>query len=600
MRERLKRIYIFILVMSIVVVTQLKIDVSAAEEHTTVDGVVDFENGTGVIRIEGNTGQSLKGKTLMFYKLFDAKNSNGLESIQYSINESYASALKTVVASELEKEAENVTEYEVIDYLQSLNSNPVEGAKAQQEEEGRYSDYRYFMEALIAQLKTEGILGEAIYVEDTKPDNSIEVRGLPFGYYLVEELTDAEGTHSAISLSMLGTANPESVMHMKSDYPTVTKKIQEDDNKDVIGEDGWNDIADFEIGQDVPYKYTSVIPNINGYHNYYYAWHDVMDEALTLQEDSIQISIAGEVESASKVYQLSNSEYQLRKDVADTTFVIEVEDIKAIIDREFPNMNERNENQYGQTVTVTYKAMLNEKAALNPGRPGFENDVRLEFSNNPNQGGEEETGFTPWDTVVCFTYQINGVKINNHEAVLEGAQFKLYSDDQCKNEVSVKKVGNAYYVVNQDAWDGDTLAEAVTMVSDAEGKFDIYGLDSGIYYLKEIEAPSGYRTLLDPIVITISPQYTTERNQYVKGEGAGTEIMNLKATADIKSFFDGAYQEESKNLEVNQEEGSMHLSVVNKVGAKLPVTGSYSMILLGVAGTLLMVSAWRRSKKEHE
>ena len=55
----------------------------------------------------------------------------------------------------------------------------------------------------------------------------------------------------------------------------MTKKIQEDDYKEMIGNDGWNDIADYEIGQTVPYKYESRVPNINGYDTYYYAWHDV-------------------------------------------------------------------------------------------------------------------------------------------------------------------------------------------------------------------------------------------------------------------------------------------------------------------------------------
>ena len=57
----------------------------------------------------------------------------------------------------------------------------------------------------------------------------------------------------------------------------------------MIGNDGWNDIADYEIGQTVPYKYESRVPNINGYDTYYYAWHDCMDEALTFHEDSVAI-----------------------------------------------------------------------------------------------------------------------------------------------------------------------------------------------------------------------------------------------------------------------------------------------------------------------
>ena len=44
----------------------------------------------------------------------------------------------------------------------------------------------------------------------------------------------------------------------------------------------------------VPYKYESNIPNMNGYKNYYYAWHDKMDKALTFKPESVKITISDE------------------------------------------------------------------------------------------------------------------------------------------------------------------------------------------------------------------------------------------------------------------------------------------------------------------
>lgn len=37
--------------------------------------------------------------------------------------------------------------------------------------------------------------------------------------------------------------------------------------------------------------------------------------------------------------------------------------------------------------------------------------------------------------------------------------------------------------------------------------FIIYGLDGGEYWLKETAAPTGYRQILDPIKITITPTF---------------------------------------------------------------------------------------------
>ena len=129
--------------------------------------------------------------------------------------------------------------------------------------------------------------------------------------------------------------------------------------------------------------------------------------------------------------------------------------MKAIIDREFDNFNALKENTYGQKIVLTYQAKLNDRAAADTGRPGFENDVRLEFSNNPDHDSEGSTGYTPWDTVVCFTYKLNVYKTNNHDFKLEGAKFRMYSDESCKNEVYVKKTESGYNVINRDSTGGN-------------------------------------------------------------------------------------------------------------------------------------------------
>ena len=570
----------------------------------THKGVADFGEGTAKLVIKGNAGQSLVGKEFNVYQLFYAENSAGGESIQYTFNKEYENVLKAVVGRKSGKDPKDVTEYMVIDYIQTLNTNQVEGTQTSQQMEGSYSDFRYFVEELRNEMKKQGAESAVVKVTDTKADNSVDLVGLPFGYYVIDEISQVQGEHSASSLCMVNTANPNADIAIKSDYPIIEKKIQEDDNRKEIGNQGWNDIGDYEIGQTVPYQFISHVPNMNGYHTYYFAWHDKMDKALTFKPETVQIVI----KDKTKEYVLDKSEFAIKENqTEEETFKVEIQDLKKIVDREFNKMNELKENIYGQEIVLRFDAVLNDDAANDTGRPGFENDVKLEFSNNPDGDGNGSTGETPWDTVVCFTYELNGLKTNNHGTKLEGAKFRLYSDETCENEVYLKKTDKGYNVINRDSLGGTdhtggtAPTEAVEMVSNEKGEFKIYGLDGGTYWLKETEAPAGYRPILDPIKLEVIPTYTDDRNNYIKGDGATDKTLKtLEYVAHVKQFVGGVMQEDTVLLDTDVEDGSGNLTVVNQVGMKLPVTGSVLTVLMLAAGTLILGYTLKKKKVKND
>lgn len=89
------------------------------------------------------------------------------------------------------------------------------------------------------------------------------------------------------------------------------------------------------------------------------------------------------------------------------------------------------------------------------------------------------------------------------------------------------------------------------------------------------------------------------RENYVKGDGATDKtLQKLEATAHFKEFYSGKYSEYDNNLTTDVENGTLNIKVVNKVGSKLPATGSTMTVILVGAGTAMMATALIKRKKK--
>jgi len=721
-----------------------------AQDYTAESGHVkvkdDYGNSTkndGKVIVNGaRSNQSIKNKQFMFYKIFNVVNAEYNESVNYTWNDKYKPIVQQVVFDALTQAykdknkiatAADVSEYAAIDYMQSLNNNRVEGTLTHQNVEGRYSDFRYFVEDLKNAIRESKVGGDKIVVGSLGSENKLTVEGLSWGYYFVDEISTGDdisngqpartpdgrvtdGIHYASSLVLVNTVNNVAEITLKSDYPEIIKKIQEDDwndgrnEHDKIGNQGWNDIGDYQIGQTIPYSNDIRIPDMNGYHGYYLAIEDRMDKQLTFHADKEKIKMV--IKKGNKSYTVQPKDYNLQtitenvtKEVKEaagpdnfnptSTFGIEFEDFKALIDREFNNFgkapetetanetHKKHENDYTDfTLHVEYEATLNDLAAEKVGRPGYENDVRLIFSNDPDTTDNKKRkpgmpevpkpnkppkdqphGKTPWDTVVAFTYRLNGLKVNTNNFSLKGAKFRIYEDEAMTKEIKVKKKpttktitdktdkdpkmlqglqpvegtldahesdhktkalddngkviepqaghtenvvaendsktkgGNEYIIIDKDS---DTGAPSEPIESDADGNFSIVGLDSDVYYIKEVEAPIGYRLLKDPIKVDVKATFTDKRNEYIKGDGATDKTLKaLAAKADITEFYHQIFKTGSRDLKTDVENGIMEMKVINETNEKLPVTGGQMMaILVSVGAGVVTFSLYSLMKKD--
>lgn len=225
----------------------------------------------------------------------------------------------------------------------------------------------------------------------------------------------------------------------------------------------------------------------------------------------------------------------------------------------------------GQAIVVTYKGQINENATKQfAGKDGYKNRVHLTFSNNANDASS--MGTTEEDAVTVFTYKIQGSKVSTDQTKLKGAKFKLYTDQNCTQELKVKSVSGVYVA------GGTTGAD---IVSGDNGEFTIAGLDSGIYYLKETEAPSGYKKLDNPIKIVLSANYKGDRQAYAEGQNP---LTSFTATAD------------DKNLSTNADQNTASLTITNSKGSKLPSTGSAMTMVTVCAGAVIVAVANKKRK----
>ena len=301
---------------------------------------------------------------------------------------------------------------------------------------------------------------------NTVTDGKYVISGLAAGYYLVKDqdgsLTgDADAyTEYIIKVVSNTTATP------KSSVPTVEKKVKDTNDSTGVTSD-WQDSADYDIGDSIPFQLKATLANnVSSYTTYKVVFHDTLSKGLTYNNDA-KVYIGGTETNGFTVTATVNAD-------GTTTLTVSCDDVKAL--------GAGNSS----VITVEYTAKLNENAVL--GSAGNPNKVYLEYSNNPNKsesGENHETGKTPEDTVIVFTYQTIINKVDSENKPLTGAAFKL--------EKLIKGKDGA-----ADTW---TTVKEFT-VDETTTSFTFSGLDDGQYKLTETKTPAGYNTI-DPIYFVI-------------------------------------------------------------------------------------------------
>ena len=477
---------------------------------------------------------------------------------------------------------------------------------------------------ILAQLLVKFV---TIPAKEQTGKGSIVLANLDPGYYLIQEATTTATIDGAYSLIITNVVGENIEIAAKSSVPSVEKKVKENDytNNDLssIGKDkdgkgvplgaGYNDVADYNIGDDVPFELFGTLPsNYADYDAFYYEFVDTMDAALTFDNTSVKVFYTNnkvtaestvtwnEIAAAENHYTVT-SETLTGEDAGKTRFsvkfnIVGTRNTDGTYDYTASGSDKGLKDIEGidsnSVIKVEYKAKLNKNAVI--GLPGQINKVKLVFSNNPNKTGYGERGQTPEDQVIVFTYELDSTKYANSVGdsnKLRGAQFVLTKQDAENNTVYYKEGTDS----TMPSWvkitaPAETMPQserkayfeakgATVFESDENGKItEVKGLDKGTYKLVEICPPAGYNTASDTVITVTS------------GKVMGQEWNGTPATA--LPTFKYTVNDVEKNGKTNEDNDAvMDVAIVDMQGSVLPTTGGVGTTLFYVFGSMLVIAA---------
>ena len=524
---------------------------------------------------------TVAGKTLDLYQIFTAtKNEAG--NVAYTLNSAYEGFFQSKIsgASTLTGEAlsEKVYNY-VKDQVGTDGSNGAAFAK----------------DILDWILKNATTVATTHTTANTTADTTV-INNLDYGYYVVYPLgaTDtstAPGNEKVKSVaSLVSVTGIDATVNMKSNYPTVDKKIipaqsgsgitigaivngnwegnhqmeldDENESEDTIAPHGATDekkVGDFGIGDTVTYQLTSKVPDMTGYNSYTFKFSDTLSKGLDLKE-VLSVKVGNTTLTAKST---GANTYALAYDKSNRTLTVTLND--------FYNSYK---NRTGDTITVVYTATLNRDAVI--GMNPNTNKAVVEYSNNPKSDG---TGKSEPSIVDVHTFDFTIFKYylkDETQTGLANAEFELYKANEAGDaadtnaKINIVDEGNGVYrqaTADEAKATGFTSAK---IVSDADGKVLVKGLDAGTYYLRETKAPEGYNKLLSDIKVEIKPVYD-------------------ETTGKLTSYsVDYTYNGKTTNgAAITNKTDSPEVAVENKTGAQLPSTGSKGALMVTLAGIVL-------------
>ena len=482
---------------------------------------------------------TVAGKTLDLYQIFTATKSG--DNVAYTLNSAYEGFFKnnTRISG-----SESLTG-------EALSEAAYNYVKTQVGKNG--SDGVAFAKDILGWILKNNSTVTDTHKTATTGAGTTVISDLEYGYYVVYPLgaTDtstAPGNETVKSVaSLVSVTGNDATVNMKSNYPTVVKKVNDKNADDV------------NIGDEVTYTLTSKVPDMTGYTSYVFNFKDTLSAGLTLKKIT-SVKVGDTTITKVEAGQEANDTYTLTQAGQDITITMN-------------NFLASNKDKAGKEIKVTYTATLNKNAVT--GFDANKNSATIEYSNKPGttDKGESEPSIVDVHTFnfTIFKYYLKGAD----KTGLANAEFELYKENEAGNaadenaKINIVDEGEGVYrqATADEAKEIDFTSAKI--VSDTDGKVLVKGLDAGTYYLRETNAPEGYNKLLSDIKVEIKATY-----------GKDGKLVSYTVDYTYNGTTTSATAITSKN-------NSPEVPVENKTGAQLPSTGSKGALMVTLAGIVL-------------
>ena len=480
---------------------------------------------------------TVAGKTLDLYQIFTAVKGEG--SVIYRLNKAYEGFFQSKISDASTLTDEPLSEKAYAYVQEQVGTDGSNGAA--------------FAKDILGWILENATTVNATHTTEITTEGTTVINNLAYGYYVVYPLgaTDtstAPGNETVKSVaSLVSVTGNDATVNMKSNYPTVVKKVNNKNADDV------------NIGDTVTYTLTSKVPDMTGYTSYVFNFKDTLSAGLTFKEiTSVTVGSGENVQNVTAG--TGDNTYTLTQDGQNITITMN-------------NFLASNKDKAGQEIKVTYTATLNENAET--GFDANKNSATIEYSNKP---GTTDKGESKPSIVDVHTFNFTIFKYylkDETKTGLANAEFELYKANAAGDaadtnaKINIVKVEDGVY---RQATPEEAATEGFksdVIVSGNNGKVLVKGLDAGTYYLRETKAPEGYNKLLKDITVEIKATY-----------GEDGKLAKYK----VDYTYNGTT---TPGTEITSKDNSPEVAVENKAGAQLPSTGSKGALMVTLAGIVL-------------